>query len=317
MDINKETYQDIEKAKKIINLRFYQTIDEFSKYCSLYAFTNENVNAAYNYLDVQNKKILTIAASGDHVFEAISKGAKEVTYFDVNSLAKYYIELKGAGIKVLPQVIFYDYFFKEPVFSHDYNSFNFFTYKTIRNHLGENTRLFWDSLYQEYSGEVIRKSKLFYSSEESFDFLKSGLSYLKPQNYQKLKKILQNSNIFAQNNFLNADIRAIPKVMTNKFDIIYLSNIADYIPEIFPKPYIINFKSFIETELDPLLNEQGKIVAAYIFHADYKNFKNATLINKAANRKKFLQENYEFQSIDNSNLQGYTNDKILIYKKTR
>lgn len=318
MNIDGNVYQDIEKAKKIINLRFYQTIEEFSKYCSLYAFTNENIQAVYNYLDVKDKSILTAAGSGDHIFEAYAKGAKKVNFFDINCLTPYYIDLKKAGIMALPEEEFIEYFCCENPFSINAQVFHISTYEKLRNYLDSNNRLFWDSLYQEFKGIKIRKSKLFYSTEEHYDFLKVGLSYLQPQNYQKLQQLLlKNSSLNLTNSFINCNLTELPETINTQFDIIYLSNIPDYLEEIFCKPYIDNFKLFIKNKLDPMLADNGKMVAAYMFFAEYNYYKNIPLINRKSVRKTFSKRCYEEWIVDNSTLNDCTNDLVLIYKKTR
>ena len=101
MNLKQNVYSDIENAIKIINFKFYQGIDEFSKYSGLYAFTNENLLATFNLLNLKNKSLLTVAGSGDSIFEAYLQGVKKVYSFDINCLAKYYIELKKAGVKAL------------------------------------------------------------------------------------------------------------------------------------------------------------------------------------------------------------------------
>lgn len=65
----------------------------------IYPFTNENISAYYKNIDFENKEVLTVVGSGDHILNAFLDGAKSVDAFDINPLAKHYTELKIAAIK--------------------------------------------------------------------------------------------------------------------------------------------------------------------------------------------------------------------------
>ena len=49
----------------------------FNSYSAVYVFTTENINAYYDQLDLRNKSILTVVGSGDHILNAILRGAKK------------------------------------------------------------------------------------------------------------------------------------------------------------------------------------------------------------------------------------------------
>ena len=67
----------------------------FHDHDPVYLFTNENIYGTLKTAgDISNKKILTVGASGDHVFESYLLGAKDVHTFDINSSQKNVIELK-------------------------------------------------------------------------------------------------------------------------------------------------------------------------------------------------------------------------------
>lgn len=313
MNLEQNTYSDIENASRIINLKFYQHIDEFSKYSGLYAFTNENLRSTFNLFSLKNKSILTVAGSGDSIFEAYLQGAKSIYSFDINCLTKYYIDLKEAAIKALDLDEFICFFFNE---NDNKNLFNEKIYYKIRPFLSNNNVIFWDALFSKYRGIQIRRSKLFYTTEESYEFLSKTLSYLEPNNYQQLKKLLQNDKKRSNISFSNINMLDISNILTKQFDIIYLSNIADYINEFYKKPYLENFKYDIENNFSTLLKEHGELIVAYMFVYNSKT-KFLPAINKANLRNKIFKGNYQELEIDNRAFGNYVNDRILVYKKTK
>ena len=74
----------------------------FHDHAPVYLFTNENIYGTLKTAgDISNKKILTVGASGDHVFESYLLGARDVHTFDINSSQKNVIELKNHMIREL------------------------------------------------------------------------------------------------------------------------------------------------------------------------------------------------------------------------
>lgn len=54
-----------------------------STHVGLYAFTTESIRGYLPLLDVQGKRCLTVAASGDHIINLLMAGASEVVAFDI------------------------------------------------------------------------------------------------------------------------------------------------------------------------------------------------------------------------------------------
>ena len=303
--------KDIENAIKLIKRRFYLS-DEFGKYSSIYAFTNENINSYFHRINITDKSILTVASSGDYIFDAYLRGASNIESFDINILTKYYISLKQAAIKTLE----YDEFIS--FFCLDCNYFDIFnqkTYQKIRTQLSEENTIFWDSLYHKYNGNKTRKSHLFFSDEEIFEFLKHAVLYLQPENYMNLKEKLIIQDAFSEKNFKNINVKNIQDNYEKQFDIILISNIADYIHEIYPTTPIENFKKWLEHDVQKILGENGIICVAYIFWHYFEKRKDIPLINQKHIRDQYFKDLYEEWLIDNSHIENTTDDKILIYKK--
>lgn len=311
--MNNNFEEDIEAALELIKFKFFIFDKEFEKYSSIYPFTNENLNGYFNKLDINNKSILTVAGSGDHYLELLIRNSKKIEIFDINVLTKYYIALKIAGIKALTYNEFIYYFFLE---GNHFNAFNKKSYLKIRKYLSDKDLMFWDSLYKKYSGNKIRSSRLFYQTEETYLFLKTFISYLNPNNYLAIKNILKNVDTNIEDNFHNCNMKNL-NTLNNKFDVILLSNIADYINEIYETMPAEKFKKYVIKDLASLLNDEGIICVAYMFWANVKKQKNIPLINRREIRKSLFSTEFEEWLIDNSSVKDCSNDHLLVYKKRK
>ena len=67
-------------AKKLLN---NETVRDYGK---VDFHSNERLKDIFNNVDVKDKRVLTVLASGDHVFYAYDNGAKSVECFDINKL---------------------------------------------------------------------------------------------------------------------------------------------------------------------------------------------------------------------------------------
>lgn len=66
----------------------------FVPFSKIYTTSNEQLDAVFRGLDLNDKEILSVLGSSDHVFSEYYLGAKSVTAFDVNGLTKYYYYLR-------------------------------------------------------------------------------------------------------------------------------------------------------------------------------------------------------------------------------
>ena len=86
----KETY------KNDINKR-----SNYTKFCEIgpvCQWTNEPLKY-YLVDDLQNKKVLSVTAGGDHILHTILSGATDITAFDINRFSKYFVDLKMTMVK--------------------------------------------------------------------------------------------------------------------------------------------------------------------------------------------------------------------------
>ena len=102
--------KEFDYFKKIMS--FSSKKDLYNNYfCWIYPFTNENIKGYYELFDFEDKDILCVTSSGDHVINSIFKGAKNIDAFDQNILSKYYTELKIGAIKTLSLEEFINFFY--------------------------------------------------------------------------------------------------------------------------------------------------------------------------------------------------------------
>ena len=68
-------------------------------YRKVYSQTNEHLRQLYSNVDFSDKKVLSVAASGDQAFLAYAFGAKHIDLFDINKITLYYYYLRLWTIK--------------------------------------------------------------------------------------------------------------------------------------------------------------------------------------------------------------------------
>lgn len=211
---------NVYKASSICDGNFTY-LDEYSK---IYTFTTENINGYINYFDLSNKKLLTVGSSGDQILNAYFCGARDITLYDMNPYAKYYVYLKIAAILSLDYIEFQNFFFKY-VFKYYHNNKMFC--KGLFNKIKENLRLFsyesflfFDELFCCYEGSRIRDC-LFDDDECRNAIIKNFNMYLKDENaYNKLKSEIKKINFkYINGNIFEDDI-------SEHYDNIFLSNLC-------------------------------------------------------------------------------------------
>jgi len=76
----------------------------------MYVYGTEAMSGYYSKLHLKNKKILTIAGSGDPMINAFFTGAKDVIGFDLNYFSYFITSLKFEAIKTLTYKEFLRFF---------------------------------------------------------------------------------------------------------------------------------------------------------------------------------------------------------------
>lgn len=93
---------DVSKVVEMYNGKLSrQYIWAFNDYSKVYYSSNEDLNKLFSSVDMNNKSVLTVLASGAQALYCLSKGASKVDVFDVNKITKYYYGLRLLAIKYL------------------------------------------------------------------------------------------------------------------------------------------------------------------------------------------------------------------------
>ena len=208
----------------------------------------ENLGEYFKYFSFRNNT-LTALDSGDKILQAVSLGSKSIYTFYNNPLELYIAKLKIMFSCYNSLDKFKNFFYNEDgvsYFAKDY-------YDLIKYDLDNDTRVFWDEIYnhmeyrQQLDNLIIGPNK---NSNNGF------YSYLNESNYLTLKEKIPGLDI----KFYCSDIYDVLSKIPNdiKFDSVFLSNIFDRMN--FNDKII--YPLFIKYDLDKRLYDEC-IVAVY------------------------------------------------------
>ena len=250
--------KNLYNASSICEGKFCYSSSGFSR---IYSFATENVAGYIDYFDFENKSLLTVGSSGDQVLNAFYNGARDITLFDINEYAKYYVYLKIAAILSLSNQEFVSFFLKHDISPFKVNKDMFS--KVLFNKIKDNLRLFdyesylfFDELISLYNGEKIR-SRLFDDDEDRKIVIKGINKYLQDEeSYNKLKSIIRKIHF----KYVNGDI--FEDNIDGKFDNIFLSNLCTVTS-------MENLKTLLQKLDKNNLNSNGSILFGYLWNASF------------------------------------------------
>lgn len=225
----------------------------FRDQAPVYLFTNENISGYLHRLsDINGARVLTVASSGDHVFEAYLSGAKHVDAFDINSYQRNVLELKTRMIRALPYSDFMDFFFDKK------NFFNQQILVPIMSDFSCELTHFMQKCSASSKG-VFR-----YNNSIASEYELRHIRYVSdPSQYYRLREILTDKI-----NFHHCKLERVSANFKQDYDLIMLSNIFDYMYYDVPTKEQ-RFYKFYKNILCPLatknLNENGRICFAYMW----------------------------------------------------
>ena len=195
--------------RDILYTRFLLEGKNHQWYDKVYYSTNEDLNSLLSSFNLGEKDVLSVAGSGDQAFHFYSAGANKIDLFDINRLTIHYYYLRTWVLKYLDSY---------------YPNKDFATYvdellERVKPNSEEeqDSLMYWKKFVKRFSKDKI--IKLFCSSSlcDSRDF--SG-------NIDGLKKIISNK----KTHFYDMDISELIDIdIQNKYDVIYVSNIRDWI----------------------------------------------------------------------------------------
>lgn len=235
------------------------------KYCSefskIYSFCTENVSGYMKHFDFRDKSLLTVGSSGDQVLNFFFNGARDITLFDINPYAKFYVYLKIASIVSLTYDEFIRFFFKyiESPFFKNNDMFSRNTFNKIKSTLrlfDYESYLFFDELFSSYDGKRIR-SRLFDDDEDRCLVIKDFNSYLRDEeSYNKLRAIIKKIYFsYVEGNIFTDKI-------DGKFDNIFLSNLSGLVS-------LDEFKVLLERIDKDNLNDNGSVLFGYLWDSKF------------------------------------------------
>lgn len=282
----------------------------------VFLFTNENIKEYATQIPaIRGGKVLAVGAGGDHAFEALLNGAKQVDTFDINCLQELVIELKQKMIKYLPREQFMQFFLDKNYF------FDPAIIWPIWKTLSPSLRLFLERFYktEDMSMFIYHKS---YSTCYSLD----GCSYLAdPQAYAELKRIMPDKI-----KFIHSDLGGLKRKLTQKYDAMLLSNIYAYMNQDI-EDASTRLSRFYSDTLAPiaedfLTQDGGQICLNYMWsvaqpekvHDLMKNFTKY----RAESIDDFTDNKHSFHAIDVSparcDIMGFCPDMaVVMTQKTR
>lgn len=237
---------------------------KFGRIAPVYAFTTERLSAYFPLLPFGAGRVLSVGGSGDHVIDAALAGARDITIFDLNILARHWFELKRAALLVLDRSAFLRFLGLEA--GGESTELDLTVYERLRSQLSDDAQAAFERLYVEAgSGPALRASPLFHRRPSSAEFNR----YLSDdRQYGLAAQALAAISLTWRSCGLLDVVAELPDRM--RFDVILLSNIADYSADLFPNT-ASSFSAFTERVLAPLyhrLTRQGRLCAAYLYDID-------------------------------------------------
>lgn len=228
-----------------------------------FAISNEALGDFFHGINLRGKKVLTVGSSGDQLINAILCGSKDVTLIDGNVYARPFVEYKLAMIKVFDFDTFDDLFIKQ-------EAFEWQTYAKISHLLSPQVQQFWDSLmldqnfepvWGDFGAKTVKENMLIVDHRDRH----SGF-YKDKKVYDTLQKLLNSGDVKIE--YITADFADFPKILNQKYDFVYLSNIYDYFDGEEKKSL---FSKTVEQLYAKNLKNGGNLVVNYEFNEKSEN----------------------------------------------
>ena len=253
---------DIKMTSEVI---YNHSSDNYKK---IYMASNENLFSLFSNIDVKDKKVLSVVGSGDQAFHFYNNGADVVDVFDINKLALYHYYLR------IWQIQYYGKFY--------ISSYSIKKLKSILKYVVPKNRN--EKLALEYWNLFIKRIS---SSEFKRLFITGGRKNIIKNIDLILDKLLEyNYKLY------NFDIFQRKKI-NSKYDIIYVSNISEWISN------NVRVYSVYENNLYNLLNDGGFVLSSHVSYGGV-----------AEDELQVFQRRFQYEELgDNESSLGY------VYKK--
>ena len=266
----KEMIKNQVNQKRITNV-----FEPFSKYSKGYLWTNENIKEYINkkYISEYNSA-LSVTASGDHLFNLILNNVLNIDTFDTNTLTEY--NVLGLKKALIEKFKYNDFLTICELIANNMLTLEETTYliKDLLPLMDKKYRKYWQKI-SEYNYQLQKNNDeyldlfamLFINITEKNNFIRRNSYLVGKDNYDKFKENMMRANI---NFYCTNAINILDTFPNQKYDVILLSNILDYITINWNYEQLRKF----EDELLFITNNNGKIFLAYLLNYYNKNNKN-------------------------------------------
>ncbi len=266
----KEMIKNQVNQKRITNV-----FEPFSKYSKGYLWTNENIKEYINkkYISEYNSA-LSVTASGDHLFNLILNNVLNIDTFDTNTLTEY--NVLGLKKALIEKFKYNDFLTICELIANNMLTLEETTYliKDLLPLMDKKYRKYWQKI-SEYNYQLQKNNDeyldlfamLFINITEKNKFIRRNSYLMGKDNYDKFKENMMRANI---NFYCTNAINILDTFPNQKYDVILLSNILDYITINWNYEQLRKF----EDELLFITNNNGKIFLAYLLNYYNKNNKN-------------------------------------------
>ena len=218
--------------------------DNFRK---IYTSTNESLLALFKKIDLSNKNVLTVLSSSDYLYMSYLFGAKNVDTFDINPLTYRFYHLRK-------------WLIKNQVLDIGLSSYAE-TLKIIENTTScssldeKESLLFWREIIEKIGEYEFFTNQLFTTVFNPF-------CYYYEDKTDALSLILDSTNP----SFYKFDIsESININIKDKYDVIFLSNILDYVRSSKKLPVVME-------NLSSLMNDNGSVICSHIPRYENEDF---------------------------------------------
>ncbi|MCL2748776.1 MAG: DUF3419 family protein [Alphaproteobacteria bacterium] len=246
----------------------------FSRFSPSYATTNENMRVTAKILKPFGKRVLTCGGSGDQTIWFARNDAVHIDSFDISWCSKITMDLKNAAIKALNV--------------QEYENF-------VRALHKDSACISETEEYKHIEPLLSRKARRFMRAMKGKRF--SGNGVINDECFLNKEEFLHMKSKTPTGKFIWSDLGGLnKKISGKKYDIIYLSNIFQYLSD--PE----KIAEILERLVTKHLCHEGAIAVEVNWIIDNKKYA------VAANKLKELGNFYET---------GKLNEKMLVFCKTK
>lgn len=237
---------------------------DFVEYACFYRVTNEKANEIIEKANIfDSGKILSVLASGDQTFDLINQGIEKIDTFDINRLTEYYaLGFKKRAVECL------NYKELQKLFSYHrgmYGNVHYNLQPEIENYvisnMEEEYKWFWEQFKYVLEQEGFNPSIFDLSIQDAYKDICKNNYAKNEKTYRNFQKLCRNVKI----TFNHASITQLPKDF-DKYDVVYLSNIMDYITAFYSEKEktLYSAEDLLQQIYDKNLNDSGQIIMTYL-----------------------------------------------------